>query len=67
MPLPKIGQVVKVIRGTDETFDYRFLGKHGEVVGFDYECGCGQTPGDPMIAVKFGENTTEEFWREELK
>ena len=66
-PLVKIGSIVKVIKGTDETFDTRFLHRVGVVEYFDYDCGCGQSyPNDPMIGVKFPEGVTEEFWSEEL-
>ncbi|MBI2683203.1 MAG: Carotenogenesis protein CarS [Acidobacteriales bacterium] len=62
----RIGQQVRVVAGTDETFDKRFLGKLGTVEYFEYNCGCGQSyPHDPMIGVRFGRKL-EEFWVEEL-
>jgi len=64
----RIGDVVEVIRATDDTCDVRFIGAVGRIVWFDYDCGCGQTfPGDPMIGVRFMGGTVEEFWREELR
>jgi hypothetical protein len=62
----KIGDIVKVILLADETANARFFGKHGEVVWFEYSCGCGQTyPNDPMIGVQF-KSKVEEFWKEEI-
>jgi len=63
-----IGDKVRVIKGTDETFDRRFLRRVGVVEHFEYSCGCGQTyPNDPMIGVEFRSGEVEEFWQEELK
>ena len=62
-----IGDKVHVISGTDETFDQYFLGRTGNVIYLEYECGCGQSfPDDPMIGVKFRKRI-EEFWKEELQ
>ena len=71
----RIGDKVKVVRATDETFDRRFMRRVGIVEHFEYSCGCGQTyPNDPMIGVKFRgarfrirKGAVEEFWQEELK
>ncbi len=64
----RIGDKVRVVRGTDETFDRRFLRRVGIIEHFEYSCGCGQTyPNDPMIGVKFRSSEVEEFWQEELK
>jgi len=52
----KIGQKVKVLNNpsNDETFDKNFVNEVGEVIFFEYNCGCGQSfPGDPMIGVEF--------------
>jgi CarS bacterial SH3 domain len=63
-----IGDRVRIVSGTDETFDPRFTGRIGLVRYLEYECGCGQSfPHDPMIGVGFHTGKTEEFWREELK
>lgn len=64
----KIGQKVKVsFNEYDETFDSRFSNLFGEIIYFEYECGCGQSfPSDPMIGVKFEGEILEEFWSEEL-
>ena len=62
-----IGQMVRVIGATDDTIDVSYWGRTGKVSYFDYNCGCGQSEGDPMIGVEFGENDIEEFWKEELK
>ena len=64
--LPKIGQEVEVTSLTDETGDKDYLGLSGTVVYFDYLCGCGQSPGDPMIGVQFSSKEVEEFWKEEI-
>jgi hypothetical protein len=63
----KIGDLVVVTCGSDETFDCYYEGRVGTVEYFEYECGCGQSyPRDPMIGVRFG-TVIDEFWREELK
>lgn len=63
----RIGDIVKVIRATDETFDMQYIGQVGTVVHFEYSCGCGQSyPSDPMIGVRFSGFHREEFWKEEL-
>ena len=63
----RIGTRVRIVKGTDETFNKKFLRKIGEVVHLDYSCKCGQSyPGDPMIGVRFADGTTEEFWAEEI-
>ena len=64
----RIGDHVLVSKGTDETFSQEHLGKVGIVIYLEYACGCGQTfPHDPMIAVRFPDETLDEFWREELE
>ena len=51
----------------DDTGDADYLGRVGEVLEFDFDCGCGQSyPDDPMIKVLFGDGI-EEFWREEIR
>lgn len=65
----KIGSKVKISNNIseDSTFDKKYSNKKGEVVFFEYDCGCGQTfPSDPMIGVKFRDGEIEEFWKEEL-
>jgi hypothetical protein len=63
----RIGDKVEVTALTDETAPENMLHKIGTVEYFEYECGCGQTyPNDPMIGVRFDENTLHEFWSEEL-
>ena len=62
----KIGDAVKVVSLSDDTADAEFLAQQGQVLYFEYSCGCGQTfPNDPMIGVQFGKRTAE-FWKEEL-
>ena|SRR5258708_35879653 len=62
----KIGDRVRVTRGTDETFDPSYKGRVGIVEYLEYGCGCGQSyPQDPMIGVRF-RGDVDEFWREEL-
>ena len=64
----RMGDKVKAVRATDETFDRRFMRRVGIVEHFEYSCGCGQTyPEDPMIGVVFRSGEVEEFWKEELK
>ncbi|MFZ1982481.1 MAG: hypothetical protein WAU61_14355 [Smithella sp.] len=66
----KIGQKVKVLNNPnkDDTFDVKFINKKGEIIFFEYDCGCGQTfPTDPMIGVKFSNGSIDEFWKEELQ
>ncbi len=63
----RIGDIVKVVYATDDTFNPYYMNHIGTIVHFDYSCGCGQTfPDDPMIGVKFVRKI-EEFWKEELK
>lgn len=63
----KIGDRVRVTRGTDETFNSRYRSRVGVVEYLEYQCGCGQSyPRDPLIGVKFTSNGIEEFWAEEL-
>lgn len=63
----KIGDRVRVARGTDETFSHHQRGRLGTLSYFEYHCGCGQTyPNDPMIGVTFRDAAVEEFWKEEL-
>jgi hypothetical protein len=63
----KIGALVRVGKGADETFDSRYSGCLGTVEHFEYQCGCGQTyPYDPMIGIRFRDGAIEEFWTEEL-
>lgn len=65
-----IGDQVQVMDNpnNDDTFDKSFSGKYGIVEYFDYDCGCGQSyPEDPMIGVRFINNKTFEFWKEELR
>ena len=62
----KIGDGVKVVSLADDTADVEFLGQQGQVLYYEYSCGCGQTfPNDPMIGVQFGDRKAE-FWKEEL-
>jgi CarS bacterial SH3 domain len=62
----KMGDWVRVIRGSDDTFDPSYKGRVGIVEYFEYGCGCGQSyPHDPMIGVRFYK-TIAEFWKEEL-
>jgi hypothetical protein len=66
----KIGQKVKVLNNPnkDDTFDMKLVDKTGEIIFFEYDCGCGQTfPTDPMIGVKFSDGSIDEFWKEELQ
>jgi len=64
----RIGDVVEVVKASDETCDVRFIGAVGRIVYYDYDCGCGQTfPGDPMIGVRFDGGDVHEFWSEELR
>jgi hypothetical protein len=64
----RIGDKVRVVRGTDETFDRRFLRRVGRIQHLNYSCACGQTyPTDPMIGVLFRSGEVEAFWKEELK
>jgi len=64
----KIGNLVKVIFATDETFDNSFMGQVGKIIHYCYSCGCGQSfPDDPMIGIEFNEGVIEEFWKEEIK
>jgi len=63
----RIGSCVRVLKGTDATFDARFLQRVGIVERLDFSCGCGQSyPDDPMIGVRFSDGEYEEFWTEEL-
>lgn len=64
----KIGQNVQIVDNSkDETFNVNFIKQIGEIIYFEYECGCGQIfPSDPMIGVKFKNYLVEEFWKEEL-
>ena len=68
MPVPKVGTIVRValylVDGAAAAQQYR--GQQGTVVYHDYDCGCGQSEGDPMIGVLFDDGKIEEFWREEL-
>jgi hypothetical protein len=66
----KIGNRVEILDNflDDNAFDKKFSNQIGEVIFFEYDCGCGQTfPGDPMIGVKFCNGKIEEFWKEELE
>jgi hypothetical protein len=63
----QIGEFIKVVYATDETFNHRFMGRIGIIVHYDYSCGCGQSyPKDPMIGVQFANGKKEEFWAEEI-
>lgn len=63
----RIGDLVLVCKGGDETFSQEHLGKTGTVIYFEYSCGCGQSfPHDPMIGVRLPDGKVDEFWREEL-
>lgn len=62
-----IGDLVRIIYATDETFDLKFMGKTGAIVRFNYSCSCGQSyPDNPMIGVEFTDGLIEEFWKEEI-
>ena len=66
----EIGNRVKIFDNIldDNTFDKECSNEIGQVIFFEYDCGCGQTfPGDPMIGVKFCDGKIEEFWKEELE
>lgn len=63
------GEAVRVVAAVDPHVSdvTEYIGRLGEVVYLEYECGCGQSyPGDPMIGVRFDDGTVEEFWAEEL-
>jgi hypothetical protein len=63
----RIGDEVQVVRLSDETAYAKFLGRCGQVLYFDYSCGCGQRyPDDPMIGVQFLDGSAE-FWKEEIQ
>ncbi len=65
----KIGDMVMVLNNpnNDSTFDINYSSKIGEVVYYEFDCGCGQTfPDNPMIGVNFKNKKNEEFWKEEL-
>lgn len=60
---------MKVLSGVDETFDDSFAGKHGYVVGLDFNHSVGCEVGnitDPLITLEFSDGIHGEFWREEL-
>jgi hypothetical protein len=62
----KLGDVVKVVRHTDDTINQKWIGKMGEVVGFINDDN-GATPKDPMVRLwnkKLGEDS---FWMEEIE
>ena len=62
-----IGDMVLVNSLSDETGIPEYLGQTGEIISFNYDCGCGQSyPFDPMIGVVFSDGDVEEFWNEEL-
>lgn len=64
----RIGDRVCVHCLIDDEGNRSALGKQGSVEYFEYSCGCGQSyPEDPMIGVRFGDGTIDEFWREELE
>ena len=64
----KIGERVRVTRGQDETFDALYKRHVGIVEYFEYSCGCGQSyPHDPMVGVRFHDESVAEFWAEELR
>lgn len=63
----KIGDRVVVSGFDDETAETKYANEIGQVVYFEYECGCGQHyPDDPMIGIQFGNAEIEEFWKTEL-
>ena len=65
-----IGDEVQILNNPyeDSTFDEIYFDKKGQVIFFEYECGCGQTfPADPMIGVRINEDLVGEFWKEELR
>jgi hypothetical protein len=39
----KIGDRVKVVSLADDTADAEFLGQQGQVLYYEYSCGCGQS------------------------
>lgn len=73
--------IVKVVKGVDDTFDNNFLGKEGIVVNHNRNQATGNTPKDPLHAVRFDLNVVpyghpdyikdayciESFWYEELE
>jgi hypothetical protein len=64
--IPKIGQIATITKIADSTMPDYLLGLTGQVVHYDYACGCGQSyPDDPMIGVKI-QGEVFEFWKEEL-
>lgn len=75
------GKYVKVVKGTDDTFDSQYLGMVGFVVDHNENGQTGNTPDDPLHQVSFDLNTVpqdsplydkeafvvESFWSEELE
>jgi len=76
-----IGKYVKVVNGTDSTFDSQYLGMTGLIMGHNDNGQTGNTPDDPLHVVHFDLNTVpighpqykddavivESFWSEELE
>jgi hypothetical protein len=77
----EVGKYVKVVKGNDDTFDEKFLGMEGLVVGHNDNRMTGNTTDDPLHDVSFDLNTVpkdhpqydiesfivESFWSEELE
>lgn len=63
----RAGDIVKILKPTDDTGYPDLQDKIGTVMYLNYDCGCGQTwPHDPMIGVEINGEVFE-FWQEELK
>ena len=63
----RIGDTVFVNSLSDETGLPKYLDQTGQIVYFNYDCGCGQSyPNDPMIGIIFSDGEIEEYWKEEI-
>ncbi len=77
----KTGKYVKILKGSDDTFDEKFLGMEGLVIGHNDNNLTGNNVNDPLHDVSFDLNTVpknhpqynienfivESFWSEELE
>lgn len=62
----KLGSKVRVVFGTDETFEDKYLLAEGVVRKF-HNTECGARPRDPMIIIEFSDGSADAFWSEELE
>ena len=62
----RVGEIVRIARAADETLEQEYIGCVGTIVELNYNHGCGEVRGDPLITVDIGSGVEVMCWTEDL-